>query len=249
LQYLEKIYPSYFELLNPLRKWRILSINALKEESEYSGSSSAFYKVITKLEKNMLLDSFINSWSNEKFVYLLPTGIKALGEEKASLAINRDLRFHDAISSKIARLFKSYSFINGIYLNQEIAKSFPLLERVPDILAEGKITKEFRLAIEVELTQKSQKRVKQIFKSYSDSKVVNNIIYITDKQSIFKAYKKYLIELGAEINQAKFIIIFESNLSKKTFNLLNSKAYYKDIDTSLNNIFKLKSENAITKQE
>jgi len=244
LHYLEKIYPSYFELLNPLRKWRILSIKALKEESEYAGSSSAFYKIVSKLESNMLIDSFINSWSNEKFVYLLPTGIKALGEEKSSLAINRDLRFHDAISSKVARLFRSYHFIEGVYLDQEIAKSYPLLERVPDILAEGQLKSNFRFAIEVELTQKSQKRVKEIYRSYSDSKVVNNIIYITDKPSIFKAYQKYLDELGDEINQDKFILIFESNLSKKTFNLLNSKAFYRGKDSSLNHIFNLSNNNA-----
>jgi hypothetical protein len=241
LQYLEKIYPSYFELLNPLKKWRILNIKALREESQYSGSNSAFYKIISKLEKNMLIDSFINSWSNEKFVYLLPTGIKALGEEKVKLAINRDLRFHDSIASKVARLFKSYEFVSSVYLDQEIATNFPLLERTPDVLAEGHISKAFRLAIEVELTQKSQTRVKEIFRTYSDSKVVNNIIYITDKKSIYKAYIKYFKELGPKINQDKFIFILESDLSKKTFNLLNSKAFFKDIDTSLNNIFRCNS--------
>ena len=120
MQYLEKIKPSYFDLLYPLRKWKILNVRALKEEAEYHGSFSGFYKIISKLEKNLLVDSFINSWSNEKFIYLLPDGIKALGENELSLNINRELRFHDSIVSKVARDFKSYPHIEEVYLDFQI---------------------------------------------------------------------------------------------------------------------------------
>ena len=64
MNYLEKIAPSYFDILNPLLKWRILSVRELKNQSDYRGSQSAFYKIISKLEKNNLIDSFMNSCSN-----------------------------------------------------------------------------------------------------------------------------------------------------------------------------------------
>ena len=111
LNYLEKVAPSYFEILNPLLKWRILSVRELKNQSEYSGSLSAFYKIISKLEKNKLIESFMNTWSNEKFLYLKPDALKALGQEKALLPVNIDIRFHDAITTKVALFLKSYQVI------------------------------------------------------------------------------------------------------------------------------------------
>jgi hypothetical protein len=237
LNYLEKIAPSYFELLTPLKKWRILSVRDLKEQSGHNGSRSSFYKIITKLENYLLIDSFINSWSNEKFIYLMPNAIKVLGSENKLLPVNRDQRFHDAIVTRIALNFKEYHFVKDIYLDQEIGKIFPLIEKNPDILITGQLKKEFRLAVEVELTQKSKKRVVEIFRSYSQSIAVNNIIYITDKLSLYKTYLRYLDELKEEINTDKFIFIYKKDLNNKTFNIINSKILYQGHETSLKQLF------------
>lgn len=239
MNYLEKIAPSYFELLMPLRKWRILSVKDLKEQSGHNGSRSSFYKIITKLENNLLIDSFINSWSNEKFIYLMPNAIKVLGDEKKLLPVNRDQRFHDAIVTKIALNFKQYDFVKDIYLDQEIGRNFPLIEKNPDILVEGQLEKDFKLAVEIELTQKNKSRVQEIFRSYSKSIAVNNIIYITDKLGLYKTYLRYLNELKDEINVNKFIFIYEKDLNNKTFNLLNSNALYRGNETSLKQLFNI----------
>ncbi|MEE2670296.1 MAG: hypothetical protein VYA54_01200 [Bdellovibrionota bacterium] len=236
MNYLEKIAPSYFELLMPLKKWRILSVKDLKEQSGHNGSRSSFYKVITKLESYLLIDSFINSWSNEKFIYLMPNAIKVLGEEKV-LPVNRDQRFHDAIVTKIALNFKDYNFVKDIYLDQEIGRNFPLIKKNPDILIVGQIKKDFKLAVEIELTQKNKSRVQEIFRSYSKSIAVNNIIYITDKLGIYNTYLRYLNELSSEINTDKFIFIYEKDLNNKTFNIINSKALYRGYETSLKQLF------------
>ena len=239
MQYLEKIKPSYFDLLYPLRKWKILNVRALKEEAEYHGSFSGFYKIISKLEKNLLVDSFINSWSNEKFIYLLPDGIKALGENELSLNINRELRFHDSIVSKVARDFKSYPHIEEVYLDFQTRQEFPLLERIPDCLVTGNLRNPFSMAIEVELTQKSQDRVKKILKTYSDSKVVNQVLYITDKKTILEAYKKYLFELGSVVLKEKFLFLYTKDLAKGKADLLNSPVHFKNHVTSLSELFKM----------
>ncbi|OFZ52140.1 MAG: hypothetical protein A2381_19020 [Bdellovibrionales bacterium RIFOXYB1_FULL_37_110] len=238
LEYLEKIMPSYFDLLLPLKQWKILSLRELKEEAKYTGSFSGFYKIISKLEKNMLLDSFINSWSNEKFLYLLPDGIKALGGNEKSLHINRDLRFHDSLVSKVARMIKEFSFVKDVYMDFQAREVFPLLERVPDCVASGFLKKEFVMAIEVELTQKSQDRVKEIFKTYSASKVVNNVLYITDKKSIFNSYRMFLDELGGEICKEKFLLMFGEDLRKMKSDLKLAPIYFKDKLTNLSEVFK-----------
>ncbi|HAZ12961.1 MAG: hypothetical protein A2X86_09235 [Bdellovibrionales bacterium GWA2_49_15] len=236
MEYLEKIKPSYVDLLMPLKRWKILDVKALKEASEYSGSFSGFYKIVAKLEKNLLLDSFTNSWSNEKFVYLSPNGLKALGENERGLGINRDTRFHDSIVSKVARFFAGYSFVKDVYLDFQIKDAFPLLERVPDCLLVGALKSPFKMAIEVELTQKSQERVTQIYRTYSDSKVVNQILYITDKQSIFDAYKEYFNQ-GGELIKEKFLFLLTKDLSKGRCDLKNEPVYFRGSMTSLSKIF------------
>lgn len=239
MNYLEKIAPSYFELLIPLKKWRILSVKDLKEQSGHSGSRSSFYKIITKLEKNLLIDSFVNSWSKEKFIYLMPNAIKVLGEEKKLLPVNRDQRFHDAIVTKIALNLKEYDFVKDIYLDQEIGKNFPLIEKNPDLLIEGQLKNEFRLAVEIELTQKSKTRVQDILRSYSKSIAINNIIYITDKLGLYKTYLRYLNELRKEINTDKFIFIYEKDFNNQTFNLINSKALHRGYEKSLKQLLNI----------
>ncbi|MBC7428532.1 MAG: hypothetical protein H7336_07975 [Bacteriovorax sp.] len=239
MNYLEKVAPSYFEILNPLLKWRILSVKELKNQSGYTGSQSAFYKIVSKLEKNNLVESFMNNWSNEKFLYLKPDALKAFGQEKFLLPVNVDIRFHDAITTKVALFFKSYSFVKDIYLDQEIPKHFPIMEKTPDILVVGEKTKPFKLALEIELTQKSKLRVLDIFKRHSESKIINNIVYITDKKSLFNSYVNYLGELSTSIDCSKFIFIYEKDLNAKTFNLLNSKASYRGKDTSLKELLQI----------
>lgn len=239
MNYLEKIAPSYFEILTPLLKWRILNVRDLKNQSGYSGSQSAFYKILSKLEKNNLVDSFINSWSNEKYLYLKSDALKALGEEKALLPVNVDIRFHDAITTKVALFFKSYAFVKDIYLDQEIPKHFPIMEKTPDILIIGEKTKPFRLALEIELTQKNKTRVQDIFKRHSESKIINNIVYITDKKSIFSSYENYLGELSSSIDCSKFIFVYEKDLNAKTFNLLSSSASYRGKETSLKELLQI----------
>jgi hypothetical protein len=237
LHYLEKVNPSYFDLLEPLRQWKILNVKALKEESEYQSSDSGFYKIITKLEKNLLIDSFINTWSNEKYLYLLPNGMKALGANNKALNVNRDLRFHDSIVSRVARTFTKYPFIKQVCLDIHTRDRFPLLERVPDFLVQGETNKTFSMAIEIELTQKSQDRVKKIIHTYSDSKVVNHILYISDKKTILNTYRRYLSELGDDILKDRFLFMHAKNLAKGKEVLTQEPVFFKDKITNLHNIF------------
>ena len=234
---LEKINPSYFDLLLPLSRWKILSVRDLKGESEYGGSDSGFYKIISKLEKNLLIDSFFNQWSNEKFVYLSSQGAKALGKNSGGLNINRDLRFHDSLVTKVARKFLSYSFVKDLYLDFQVKEAFPLVERTPDCLIQGEIKRPFNLAIEVELTQKNRDRVREIFQTYGDSKVVNHVLYITDKKAIFNAYKKYLTQLGGEKICKKILIMHAKNLAKGTFVLERSPIFFNYKETNLAEVF------------
>lgn len=239
MSYLEHILPGYFDFLLPLKTWRILSVSDLKRLSGHTGSQSAFYKIITKFEKNKIVESFQNVWSNEKFIYLLPHGLKLLGDERAILPINLDQRFHDAIVTKVALNLSIIPKFSEIYLDHNIPKSFPLMEKTPDILVTGTHPQPFRIAIEIELTQKSKTRLIEIFKSYSASKVINNVIYITDKKSIFEGYNQLINDSELGLNPARFIFIFEKSLNLKTINLTKSIALFKGGETTLHDLLKI----------
>lgn len=237
MSYLEQVNPLYIEMLSPLRKWKILSLSDLKKDTEYSGTSSGFYKVVSKLEKAKLIGSFKNPWNNQKYLYLLPKGIEALGENKMSLGVNKDSRFHDSIVSIIGKKVLEIDIFKKLYLDFEIRGSFNLLERIPDLIVEGELKRPFNMALEVELTQKSKQRVVDIFRTYSNSLVVNQILYITDKQSILNSYTKYLNELGGEIAQEKFLFLMAKDLTKGKVDLLDDPLWFKNQQTSLRSIF------------
>ena len=113
------------------------------------------------------------------------------------------------------------------------------MEKTPDVLILGERIKPFKLAIEIELSQKNKTRVQDILKRHSESKIVNNIVYITDKKNIFTSYQGYLNELSGTIDSSKFIFIFERDLNTKTFSILNSKASYRGSETSLSELLKI----------
>src|SRR5690606_21378160 len=136
------ITPQHFEILGPLKEFRILSTHHLKSLSSYEKSMSAFYKVISRLEKNELVKNFNNPWTNEKYLYLTSKGLSLLGDERDTLPINLDQRFHDAIVTKVALALRSIPKINEVYLDSNIPKSFPLMEKTPDILVTGTTSKE-----------------------------------------------------------------------------------------------------------
>jgi hypothetical protein len=237
MSYLEKISPSYLEMIRPLEHWKILSLKNLREDSDYQGSASGFYKIIKKLEQHNLLDSFINAWSNEKYLYLSPLGLKGLGLENRGLNLNREHRLHDSIVTKVARVMTSWSFVQRVRLNFHNREELPLLERVPDCFVEAKLNKPLHLAVEVELTQKSRDRLEQIFRTYSESKVIHHVLYITDKRSILKSYTDYLRIRHNEFLAERFLFLINPNLVKGNLDLMNSQVYFKNRETTLREIF------------
>ena len=81
----------------------------------------------------------------------MPEALKVIGDEKALLPANRDQRLHDAIATRIALIFKGLPIVSDIYLDQEIPRIYPLMERTPDVLIEGIKTKLFVLDEETQV--------------------------------------------------------------------------------------------------
>ena len=67
--------------LYPLNKWRFLDLEALFEESQYPGSLSGFRKMILRLEKKEMLQSFRSGRFGRKYVYLTKKGLGPLHQD------------------------------------------------------------------------------------------------------------------------------------------------------------------------
>jgi hypothetical protein len=231
----EYINPAYQEILLHLSKWKVLSLSDLLIESDFRGSKDSFYKIIRKLESACMLDSFIDTWTKEKYLYLEIEGIKYLGLEGVPL-IKREQRYHDALVVKISRYLNQFNFCKEVYLDTEIQKMMTRYDRIADASFVGiKEDNEFNMAIELELNQKSRDRIKKNFEFYSSSSHFNYALYVFYKSSTFNSYKKVVNELS-EVARKRIILLLETKLTLNKFDLANSQIYFKGNTMKLHDI-------------
>ena len=242
MSFMEKINPSYQELLLPLKEWKILNIRDFKQESDYQGSLPSFYKIVRKLEKYFLIDSFVDSWSNEKFCYLLPDGLKVLGIKNHLFKMNRDNRYHDSLVVKVCRQLRQHLNIESVYLDFKIKEKFPFLSHLPDAMVISDGENSFNLAVELELNQKNKGRIREIFVTYSESQYVNNVIFIFNKESVFRSYRKFFNAQRGELNDGKFLFLLCLDLNKKDCELGNARLIHRGREVSLSELFEKSKE-------
>ena len=81
-----------------------------------------------------------------------------------------------------------------------------------EIVIEGGGGKEVRIALEIELTRKSQDRIKWKFGRYKKEIQFDFVFFITNKEGIFKGYGKHLTHMVKKI-QDGVAVIYDPNLS------------------------------------
>ena len=238
MSYLETINPNYLDLIDPLKNWKILSVEDLKKLSGFQKGASSFYKAIKKLEQAKLIEGFADHFTNQKYLYLKEDGFLSLGLEKM-IPIHSENRFHDAHLVRLLLRFKELGLVQRILLDHQIKKELPLLRHLPDGLIVGKRKEEFKLAIELELHQKSKERIRDTFETYETSPFFNNVLYFFHRHTPFKTYQEVLRELSSIKNKDRYIFVFEPKLTQKNYELLNSKVSFKGKETTLKEIFSL----------
>lgn len=236
--YLENLNPNYLDILEPLKDWKILSTEDLKNLSEYPCGKSSFYKAIKRLESAKLIKGFADSFTNQRFLYLLEDGFKSLGLERM-IPIHEENRYHDAHLVRLLLKFKMIPYFENFLLDHKIKKEFPLLSHTPDAVITGKKKEKFHLALELELTQKSKERIREAFLFYEASPYFNNVIYFFNRLTPYKTYQEVL-KNTIEIKQKdRFILIYEPQLTRRIYAPMNSEVTFKQKQTTLKEIFSL----------
>lgn len=235
MNYLEKINPNYLDILNQLFEWKILSIEDLKRISDFPNGLASFYKAIRKLESENLVKGFYDSFTNQKFIYLLADGFKAIGADK-SIPIHDENRFHDAHLVRLLLQFKMLVSVKEVLLDHQIKRVFPLTEHLPDAIITGRKTNEFHLAIELELTQKSKERIKETYQFYDSAPFFNNVIFIFNRGTPYQTYQEVLLETERIKNKNRFMFIYEPQLTRRNYDLSKSELRHQGKTTTIKEI-------------
>ncbi|MBI2519315.1 MAG: hypothetical protein HYV97_02810 [Bdellovibrio sp.] len=233
--------PLHYELIEPLVKWKILSLDNLMEATWKIDKSSNFYKTIDGLEEKGLISAFHDPYSKRKYVYLTNKGYETLGAEN-NLPINPSTVIHDTFSSENAFHFRNFPFTKEVLVDHEILKKYPMIGHRPDALVFGHHKKDFTMAIEMELTIKSKERIMQTYSAYNASSFFNNVLYIFGQPQAFETYVGVLENEGKALNHSKFLFVFMKNMYRRYYETFSAECYHNGNMTTLGKLFDIEEK-------
>lgn len=238
--------PDHYQLIEPLIKWKILSLDSLVKLIHYKGGQSNYYKKVASLEQSEIIGSFIDNHSKQKYIYLKEKGMTYLGEQ-ISTPINSANINHDSLSSHFSFYISGLPFTKQVIMEHEIIKKYPMMKHRPDALFEMELMdKEVRLAFELELNAKSKERVMEMFSFYDTSNFFNNVLLVFNHEYVFNKYIKLLEDSTTIKNKERFIFQFADGLHKRIFSIEHNKVIYRSGETTLADMFAVKMHDKST---
>lgn len=232
---------TYEDIIQILGQWRILDLSTLLKKIGYNYSYQAFAKRVKKLEEFGYLGS-VYFQSYRKYLFLTDKGLKEAGLEKA-WSVNKEIIHHDIISVNVLQYFLGLPDMRGgnLYLNYAGADIRPDCSFNLFCLNRGLL----KVAVEVELTQKSTNRIESKFNGYIKTpSSYDLVLYIFQKATTFSAYKDTIDKVDYYRNPLKvkrckdnIVLILEPEIKNRVFDLLDSTAYFEGKITTLKNIF------------
>lgn len=221
----------YEDIINLLGQWKVLDIKSLSRLCNYDVQYYNLLHKVRKLEKHGLIKGVLTGRKN-KHIYLTSEGLRLTPYDRTYEICDESLT-HDLVVGNVLRtLLLMSNFTDGKMFHQIDEQSL-----FPDAEIVGSQNKEsYHLALEVELTQKEQLRVKEKFRKYGNSKVFNYALFITNKEPLFKAYRRYLMEMMPEIQEA-VILLLDEKLTVSRFDCENSRLFYLGKEIGFSDIF------------
>ncbi len=236
----EYINPSHLDILSPLARWKILSLQDLYIESKFKKGLAGLYKAVQRLERDELLHSFRDSWSKEKFLYLGNRGHELLGVSDQQ-RINLEQRYHDALAVKISKTFLEKRWAQEVKLDFELSESLNRFDYLPDAALFSKSGEQtFCIGLELELTQKTKERVISKLQFYAKSDRFDHVLFIFYREGVCKTYRELMqLNIPKEFHK-KFIFSLKEDLSLKEFELEDAQTFFDGKDFILKELFRRK---------
>lgn len=217
---------DYQEIIDTLGQWKILSSKDILEKNNFNYNHANILKKLRKLEKHNFLKSFFINGKG-KWFYLSSQGLGLT--EQGGHEITSDIICHDIITSQVLKLFlKDEKFCYGRMFHK-----IPTIKIYPDadVLYKNKNQKK-QIALEIELTQKSEDRVKRKFALYALESPYSFVIFITNKKSIFNAYNSFLSDMVKKVRE-KVLFILSPDLRITNFNFDKTNVFFNEKEEKL----------------
>ena len=178
------VTPDNIRIINEIGRWKAISLKNLSKSLEWKKSYPTLCRKLLQLEKQGLIKGTFEK-SSMKYFTLTALGSNyslhpnPYGESEKSI-------IHDLIcTNAIQELLKEECF------HLECAPQEIDFQIEPDGILYGQRKGiSYVLAIEIELHQKSKKRLTHKFIKCFDEKNINYVLYITNKKTIFNTYIK-----------------------------------------------------------
>lgn len=227
---------AYLEILEIVGKWKIVDIKTVQSDLKYKWKYDAVRKKIQYLVNQNLLH-YKTLYKGKKYFYLSEIGLSFTNYTRTFMPIEDSLT-HDLICFDVVREF--LKFKNIIDGGLEYKEHY---NTIPDGYICGLNNNNlFTFALELELTQKSKKRVQEKFLNYYHSDF-NYVLYITNKKAVYYKYQDYLTEMNTEI-QKKIIFYLDTSIRVKSAKInKESTLKFKSQDIKIEDFFGVKKEN------
>jgi hypothetical protein len=233
----------HLNYLGPLVKWRILDLQTMLGQCNYSGSAKAFRKLIVGLERKNLIKSYIDPQSKKKYVHLTDVGESYLGVSEGRPSVSRETFFHDCKVSEICRELLSFNTVKEIQLEHELVdrSSFHLQYKVcPDALITGeKKGVKFKVAFELELTRKTQAKYVAKAKQYFESTVFDYAFYFFASKGVYESYKASFKDAFGDKFSQKIMLGHNGALLSKDCDISKTKIYFEHKEVAIEQIFQI----------
>ena len=221
----------YEDIINILGQWKIIDIKGLREMCHYDIQYPNLLKKIRLLESHGFIKSILLGRKN-KYIFLTKKGLVFTPYDHTYEIVDENIT-HDIIASRVLKELLEFDALFDGRMFHQISSD----RVIPDAQVNGKKGNiYYKLALEVELTQKSQSRVKEKFRQYGRDKHFDYCLFITNKETLFRAYKRYLQDMGEDA-QEKIILSWDKKLSALHFNYQESTYFYMGENPSFGELF------------
>lgn len=238
---MQLVHGGKLRYLLPLKKWRMLDLNTLRDEGNYPGSSSGFRKFIINLEKKGVISSHYDQGTQRKFVYFTKDGEGQIGLPENLPSINMETFDHDSRLSLLGKCFSELPSINEVILEHELIGDKKIGERnrhIPDGVMKGeKNNSPFTMALELEVSRKSKKRYMEKIRHYLNSSAYDYTLYFFNFEGVLESYKKTILEEVGKDAFEKIMLALNPNTMHRSFNFSETTIFFKGKEVLIDEIF------------
>ncbi len=235
------INQAHLNYVSSLLKWRILDVENLRKENIYVPQKDNFYRIIRDLEKKKILEGFREPFSKKKYVYLSPFGERQFALRENPTSISEGTILHDLRVTEIARSFLDYGWIAEAELEHEVhdKRNFRTSYKIiPDALFHGvNKGKGYKMALELELSQKNNQRILEKGKQYAASSYFNYVLYLFVRKELMKKYVGMFKETLSVEDMKRFMFFTVPTFLEEENDLKSANGIYQGKEVKLRELF------------